>query len=254
VSFIEEQMMVKSPAELALIKESIRWANLAHTLLQRYTRPGVTETEASMRAQQEATFAMLDAIGPIYQAHSPFTNGVEVGYRGQIGRNAAIPHALANNITFQRGDILVSGASAPVWGYNSEVERTMVIGKPTAEQRRLFEHMLTLQEIAFSTLKPGLPCAEVDRAVRGYYEEHNLMRYWRHHSGHAIGLRYHEGPFLDLGDQTIILAGMVFTVEPGLYAAELGGFRHSDTVVVTEDGIEMLTYYPRDLDSLTIPA
>jgi Xaa-Pro aminopeptidase len=79
------------------------------------------------------------------------------------------------------------------------------------------------------------------------------MRYWRHHSGHAIGLRYHESPFLDLGDQTVMLPGMVFTVEPGLYAAELGGFRHSDTVLITDQGIEILTYYPRDLESLTIP-
>ena len=251
--FIEDQMMIKSPAEVALIKESIRWANLAHSLLQRYTCTGVTETEVSMRAQKEAAIAMLDAIGPVYQAQSPFSNGIEVGYRGQIGRNASIPHALANNITFRPGDILVTGANAPVWGYNSEVERTMVIGIANPEQKRLFEHMLALQETAFAVIKPGIPCSEVDRAVRGYYEEHKLMHYWRHHSGHAIGLRYHEGPFLDLGDQTLIQPGMVFTVEPGLYAPELGGFRHSDTVLVTADGIEMLTYYPRDLESLTIP-
>ena len=71
--------------------------------------------------------------------------------------------------------------------------------------------------------------------------------------GHTIGLRYREGPFLDRGDDTEILPGMVFTVEPGLYAAGLGGFRHSDTVAVTGDGVECLTYYPRDLESLTLP-
>ena len=93
---------------------------------------------------------------------------------------------------------------------------------------------------------------EVDKALRAYYETHDLLPYWKHHTGHAIGLRYHEGPFLDIGDQTIIEPGMVFTVEPGLYVPELGGFRHSDTVAITEDGIEMMTYYPRDLASLTI--
>lgn len=79
------------------------------------------------------------------------------------------------------------------------------------------------------------------------------MTCWKHHSGHCIGTRYHEGPFLDVGDRTVIQPGMVFTVEPGLYVPDLGGFRHSDTVAVTEDGIEVLTYYPQGLESLTIP-
>lgn len=253
-AFIEDEMMVKSPNELALIRESVKWGNLAHTLLQRYTCPGVTETEVSLRASMEATLTMLDSIGPIYRALSVFERGAGAGYRGQIGRNAAIPHALASNITFQVGDVLVTGANAPVWGYNSELERTMVIGKSSSEQATMFAHMLGLQDRALATLKPGIECADVDRVVRAYYEEHTLQPYWKHHVGHAIGLRYHEGPFLDLGDHTVLKPGMVFTIEPGLYVPELGGFRHSDTVVINEDGIEILTYYPRDLDSLTIPA
>jgi len=251
--FIEDQMMIKSPAELTLIRESVKWGHLAHVLLQRYTKVGVSETEASQRASFEANIIMLDTIGPIYQAQSPFSDGVGAGYRGQIGRNAAIPHALANNITFQRGDILVSGASAPVWGYNSELERTMVIGKATDKQKQMFDHMVALQDIGIRSLAPGVCCAEVDRQVRAYYEKNDLMQFWKHHVGHAIGMRYHEGPFLDLGDQTKIKAGMVFTVEPGIYLPDLGGFRHSDTVIITEEGQEVITYYPRDLDSLTIP-
>jgi Xaa-Pro aminopeptidase len=196
---------------------------------------------------------MLDAIGPIYRAQSPFSEGASAGYRGQIGRHAAIPHALASNIVFQASDVLVTGAGAPVWGYHSELERTMIIGPASDEQKRMFDHMLALQETAFDALRPGARCADVDRAVRAYYEENDLMPYWKHHVGHAIGLRYHEAPFLDLGDPTEIQPGMVFTVEPGLYVPELGGFRHSDTVLITDDGIEILTYYPRDLASLTIP-
>jgi Xaa-Pro dipeptidase len=253
-AFVEDQMAIKSRAEIELIRESAKWGNLAHVLLQRYTRPGLTETEVTQRATNEATLAMLDAIGPIYRAQNGFFDGASAGYRGQIGRNAAIPHALANNITFRTGDVLVTGASAPVWGYLSELERTMVIGEPSDEQRRLFDHMVALQDIAFGAIKPGARCSDVDRAVRAYYEEHGLWDYWKHHVGHAIGLRYHEGPFLDIGDDTEIRPGMVFTVEPGLYSADVGGFRHSDTVAVTGDGIEFLTYYPRDLESLTIPA
>jgi Xaa-Pro dipeptidase len=251
-AFIEDQMMVKSEAEVALIKESVKWGHLAHVLLQRYTKIGLTESEVSLRAGNEATLAMLDAIGPIYRAQSYFSSGAGAGYRGQIGRNAAIPHALANNITFQAGDVLVTGAGAAMWGYNSELERTMIIGPASDDQKRMFDHMVALQETAFATIQPGIPCSEVDKAVRAYYQKHDLMPYWKHHVGHAIGIRYHEAPFLDLGDHTQIQPGMVFTVEPGLYAPELGGFRHSDTVLVTEDGIEMLTYYPRDLESLTI--
>jgi Xaa-Pro dipeptidase len=251
--FVEDQMAVKSGAEIALIRESAKWGNLAHALLQRYTRPGLTETEVSWRAGAEATHAMLDAIGPIYRGQSLLFEGASAGYRGQIGRNAAIPHSLANNIVFQEGDVLVTGASAPVWGYLSELERTMVIGPPSPEQHELFEHVVALQDVAFEAIKPGALCSDVDRAVRAYYDEHDLWKYWKHHVGHCIGLRYHEGPFLDIGDDTEIKPGMVFTVEPGLYAAGLGGFRHSDTVAVTDDGIEFLTYYPRDLESLTLP-
>jgi Xaa-Pro aminopeptidase len=129
----------------------------------------------------------------------------------------------------------------------------MVIGHAKVEISQMFDHMLALQEIAFGIIRPGILCSDVDRAVRKYYENHSLMPYWKHHVGHAIGLRYHEGPFLDIGDQTEIKPGMIFTIEPGIYVPDLGGFRHSDTVVVTEDGLEILTYYPRDLISLTIP-
>lgn len=250
--FIEDLMMVKSERELSLIRESVKWGNLAHRLLQRYTKVGATETEVSMRATNEATLAMYDTLGHLYASYSMLGDGAGAGYRGQIGRNAAIPHALANNITFMPGDVLVTGASAPMWGYDSELERTMVMGKPSDEQTRMFEAMVGAQDTALAALKPGVECAEVDRAVRKYYEENDLMKYWKHHSGHTIGLRYHEGPFLDLGDHTVIKPGMVFTVEPGLYSPELGGFRHSDTVAITEEGIEMMTYYPRDLESLTI--
>ena len=207
-----------------------------------------------MRASQEATLALVDTLGHLYRAGSMYSQGARAGYRGQIGRHAAIPHAMAMNATFMAGDVLVTGASAAMWGYQAELERTMVIGPPSDEQRKLFDHMVAAQEVAFEALRPGATCSDVDHAVRRYYDAHDLMPYWKHHTGHGIGLRYHEGPFLDIGDHTVLQPGMVLTIEPGLYAAGLGGFRHSDTVVITEDGMELITYYPRDLESLTIPA
>jgi Xaa-Pro dipeptidase len=250
---VEDQMAVKSDAELALLRIACDWAGVAHRILQDITRPGVTETEVERRASAEATDRLLAALGTEWRAQSPWYSGVWAGYRGQIGRRAAIPHALPGNIVFEAGDVLVTEAIAPVWGYHSELERTMVLGRPTEQQRRLHEHMVALQDVAVSVLRAGTPCSEVDRRVRIYYDEHDLWPLWRHHSGHAIGLRYHEGPFLDRGDHTILRPGMVFTVEPGLYSDRVGGFRHSDTVAVTDDGVEWLTNYPRDLESLTLP-
>jgi Xaa-Pro aminopeptidase len=253
-SFVAHLMAIKSPAELALIRESVKWANLAHRLLQKYTCVGANEVEVSMRASNQARLALIDTLGVLYRSQDPFTDGPEAGYRGQIGRNAAIPHSLTTNATFLPGDVLVTGAGCPMWGYNSELERTMVIGEPSAEQDKYFGHMKEVQEVAFEALRPGTKCSDVDRAVSAYFEKNGLTPYWRHHSGHSIGLRYHEGPFLDSGDDTVLEPGMVFTVEPGLYVPALGGFRHSDTVVITNSGIEVLTYYPRDLPSLKIPA
>src|SRR5699024_9245704 len=105
-------------------------------------------------------------------------------------------------------------------------------------------------EIAVQTAKPGNPASSVEEAVLNYFKEEGVDQYALHHIGHSIGINHHEAPFFDLGDTSILKPNMVFTVEPGLYIKELGGFRHSDTIVITEDGAEYLTYYPRDLESL----
>jgi len=250
---IEGMMARKSPAELELIRESGRWCAYAHRLLQEYSRPGATEAQASLRAGSETTLAMLDALGRRYGGGLSSSSGASAGYRGQIGLRSAWAHAVAHNIEFQAGDVLVTETSAPIWGYNAELERALIIGPPTDEMRRLFDHTVAAQRVAFDAIRPGATCADVDRAVLGYFEQHDLLPYWRQHTGHAIGLRNHEAPFLDIGDQTRLEPGMVFTIEPGLYDPAVGGFRHSDTVAVTEGGMEMLTDYPIDIESLTLP-
>ena len=250
---IESAMARKSPAEVELIRQSARWCEHAHRLLQQYSVPGATEAEASLRAGYEATLAMLAALGPDYAGQLGSQDGATAGYRGQIGRRSAWAHAVAHNITFQSGDMLVTETAAPVWGYNAELERGMVIGTPTDEQRRLFDHVVAAQQAAFDAIRPGATCADVDQAVLDYFATHDILPLWRQHTGHAIGLRNHEAPFLDVGDPTPLEPGMVFTIEPGVYQEGLGGFRHSDTVVVTGDGLEILTDYPRDLESLIDP-
>jgi Xaa-Pro aminopeptidase len=250
---IEGMMARKSASEIALIRESARWCAHAHRLLQEYSRPGATEAEASLRAGREATLAMLEALGDAYGGGLSSSSGASAGYRGQIGLRSSWAHAVAHNIEFQAGDVLVTETSAPIWGYNAELERAMIIGPPTDEMRRLFDHTVAAQRAAFDAIRPGATCADVDGAVMRYFEQNDLLRYWRQHTGHGIGLRNHEAPFLDVGDHTPLEPGMVFTIEPGLYDSAIGGFRHSDTVVVTADGMDVLTDYPSDIDSLTLP-
>jgi Xaa-Pro aminopeptidase len=249
---VEDMIKVKSSEEIALIRESVRWGNLAHSLLQEYTKAGAVESEVSQRASFEATGAMVRTLGPEYRPLSWTSPGAHAGFRGQVGKQSAIPHAMTTNARIRRGDVLVTGAAATIGGYGSELERTMVMAPVGAEQRRFFDLMVGAQDAAFEAIKPGRPCADVDRAVRAFFERHDLMPYWRHHVGHALGMGIHEAPFFDIGDDTIMQPGMVFSVEPGIYIPDFAGFRHSDTVLVTETGMEMLTYYPRDLPSLTI--
>ncbi len=253
IACINRLMMVKSERELALMRESVKWGNLAFHLLQKYTRAGANEIDVGLRASAEATLAIINTLGPLYRSQSPLWDGASARFHGQVGRSSADPHALTTNATFMPGDIVGASSHAPIWGYSPEVERTMFIGAPSADQARYLAHTKALQEVAFDALRPGVKCSDVDRAVRSYYEANGLMPYWRHHTGHSTGLRNHEGPFLDSGDDTVLETGMVFSVEPGIYVPGLGGFRHADTVVITTGGVEIMTYYPRDLASLTNP-
>lgn len=249
---VEKMRMVKSPAEIELIKESACWGNLAHYLLQEYCAPGKTENEVAMRASQEATLTMMKTLGPLYTPQGQA--GAQAGFRGQIGENSALPHAVNINAVMEKGHNLVTGAAAGVGGYTSELERTMFLGNPSPQQRTYFGYMLEMMEAAFNAIRPGRPCAEVDQAVHEIYEKYEIWETWRHHTGHALGILGHEAPFFDIGDFTIMEPGMVFSVEPGIYLPGIGGFRHSDTVLVTEKGMELITYYPRDLKDLIIPA
>ena len=251
---LDRLMSVKSAEEIALLRESARWGQLAHELLQRYTAAGQTELEISERACREATEQMVATLGPAYRPHGWMSAGAYAGFRGQIGPHSAVPHALITNARIQPSDVLVTGATAGMAGYYSELERTMVVAPVSKDVEHFFSLMLGAQETALEALRPGRSCAEVDRAVRRFYEANDLMAYWRHHTGHAIGMGVpnHAAPYLDTGDATEIQPGMVFSIEPGIYVPGLGGFRHSDTVVVTESGPEPLTTYPRDLGSLTL--
>ena len=242
---------VKSEAELGFIKESCVWGNLAHRLMQQRLELGRSEIEISLDASVEASKTMVAALGPGYQQLANFF-GTPALAMFHAGANTSLPHGLASATGLRRGDILVTGAGADVGGYNSELERTMIIGEPTDEFTKHFDMMMTLQQTAFDALRPGRTLAEVEDEVGRVYADLGVQHMQRHHTGHSIGLDFHEAPFIDRGDPTVLEENMVFTIEPGLYVPGLGGFRHSDTVVIRAGGCERLTVYPRDLANLTV--
>lgn len=245
---------VKSSNEQRLIRESIRWGDVAHRLLQKYTAPGLYDFEIAVRASFEASMRAKLALGSKFKASRWGLLPVHAGFRGQVGEHSVYPHSISIERKIRRGDILGSGASADIAGYNSEVERNMFVGPPDRKTERFHEKALKMQDAALGALKPGGKCSDVDKAVRKFAKSEGLTEYLLHHSGHSIGLEGHEAPFLDVGDYTQVKPGMVFTVEPGIYVPKLGGFRHSDTVLVRRDSIEVMTHYPRDTKSLTVEA
>jgi Xaa-Pro dipeptidase len=247
---VESLRRVKSPAELACIQRSCEWADRAHSRMQAAIRTGRTEIECYAPAAVETLQEMIKAM-PGWRPRGYTDTGLTAMFVG--GRTTALPHGFVQGRGIQAGDVLVSGASADIDGYHSELERTMIVGDPSPEQERAFESMLALQERAIEVLRPGLPMAEVEREIMMLAGELGVRQHLRHHVGHSIGLEAHEAPFLDRGEEGVLEPGMVFTVEPGVDLASVVGFRHSDTVRITNDGCQVMTDYPRQLQDLIIP-
>lgn len=246
---ITDMREVKSEAEIDLIREASIWANYGHRLLQEKLEPGRRPVTISSEVEAEGTKVMLDTLGAQFEMTDwtapmmcKFTAG-DVTYE---------PHSVDQTNRIRRGDNIVSIIKPTIGGYTTELERTMFVGEPSSEQRDYFEIMVEAQDLAIETIAPGVEYAAVEEVLRDYYEEQGVAEYVKHHVGHNIGLEGHERPFLDVDYEGTIREGELYTVEPGFYVPGVGGFRHSDTVVVTDDGTEALTYYERDIDSLTV--
>ena len=264
-SWADRMRWEKTDAEVTCIRESVRWANLGHQYLVDFTAVGAHPITVSQRASMEASRVMLDTLGDRYAVRTRGVGPVHAGYIS--GRQTARPHGFTPNERLSEGDVIITGATANVDGYHSELERTMFLGDPSDEDEYYFELVCEAQEIAIDALGPDVPVDYVAHMVWEYFAEQGVSDLAQHHVGHNIGLGAHEPPYLDRGwanhcDDPVtdftrsdaeVGVGQVYTVEPGLYT-ETRGYRHSDTVLVTESGTETLTYCPRDIESNTIRA
>jgi len=252
VALIDDLRAIKSAAEIALMREACRWGDRAHRVMQDMVAVGAQELLVSHTASLQATREMLAELGDRYVPKS--REGLPANAMFIRGANTAHPHGLHQAGAVTAGDVLVTGAYGVVGGYESELERTMIVGEPDARFVQYFGAMMAAQQAGFDALRPGRTCAEAERDVRRFIrDELGMDDLVRHHTGHAFGLEGHEHPFLDLDDHSVIEPGMVFSIEPGLYVPGFAGFRHSDTVLVTEHGSERLSLYPRELEALTLP-
>lgn len=247
VEWVTDHRKEKSDVEIELMEESCKWGNLAHKKLAEYAEPGKHELWVAKRASLDASMSMLDALGDRYDSHLRGGFPAHAGFLS--GSNTWLPHGLTKNRELEYGDIIITGAAANVGGYTTELERTMFIGEAPEHHREFFHHMTEMQEIAIDTMGPGVLASEVDQAVHDYCKEQGLLDYTQHHTGHNVGLGVHERDFLDRGSDEVLEQGQFYTVEPALFVPDVAGYRHSDTILVTDDGTRSLTYYPKDLES-----
>ncbi|HRA48549.1 MAG TPA: Xaa-Pro peptidase family protein, partial [Thermomicrobiales bacterium] len=194
---IEYMQMINSPEEIELMREACKWGDLAQRRLQEFTAAGLSEIDIADKATVAASAEMTAALGRDFRPRTMGGSPAFAGFGGAIGVASSNPHALNNNAILQVGDTLITWGASSVWGYSGELERTMILGEPSAEQERFFNLMVDAQTLAIDALCAGQTCASVDREVLRFYAANDLMPYWRHHSGHAKSTLIHEAPFLD---------------------------------------------------------
>lgn len=166
------------------------------------------------------------------------------------GTNSANPHAVPTDRQLENGDLLVIDWGARSDGYCSDLTRTFAIGRIEPEFKRIYETVQQANAGGRTAGKPNLTAGEVDRASRQVIEKAGYGEYFTHRTGHGLGMDAHESPYIFAGNQLPLAAGMTYTVEPGIYLPERGGVRIEDDMVITPDGSESLSDFPRELSIL----
>jgi Xaa-Pro aminopeptidase len=249
---IDELRIVKSEAELSLLRMSAAWGDAAFSELRETIRPGLAPRMVGLEASIAVARRMTAELGPGYRPMSILL-GPPVRAVLNAGANTVYPHAIGSAGELREGDVLLGYGHSDVGGYIALQGRTLYLGDPGPRARELHGHAVTLFEATLDALRPGRPLAEIEAEIAALYDELGVAEWKRHHSAHGVGLQMHEPPFVDLGDPHDAVPGMVFAIMPALYVPGSGGFAVADTVVITETGCERLNGLPYDFDWLTLP-
>ncbi len=244
VDLVDEIRKVKSPFELNLIKKT---ANLSDESMEKIFK------NAYMGASVLEAFSLSKSIQTKMIKNKTFdpitTSLLTAVWPSPI---SSMPHSIPN-----LDDRLISGPNIAmsylrINGYAAECERTFFLGKPKKEEEDYFKHMMNARNQALHILKAGVKASDIDAEAKNYLIKSGFKSNLLHRTGHGIGLRNHEGPWIAEGNDEILKENMVISIEPGIYFEGVGGYRHSDTVLVKKDGYELLTKFPVELEDVTI--
>ncbi|WP_375765759.1 Xaa-Pro peptidase family protein [Archangium gephyra] len=243
---VEELRVVKSPAEVEMLRDAARYADLAVEKLLATSYYGVSELELFAQGRAVQLQIMKES------GYDVLTSSVLVG--SWPAPLSAQPHGVPTIADRLEVGPHIALAFLRVNGYAAECERTYFLSPPREEERSAFAAMMEARRRAFAMVRPGVGCAEIDAATKAFLHQEGLGNRLLHRTGHGFGLGNHEAPWVAEGSTDVLRENMLISIEPGIYLPGVGGIRHSDTVLVTREGYESLTRAPTDLASLTITA
>jgi Xaa-Pro dipeptidase len=229
-SYVQALRAVKDKQEIELMRKAGELTSEGMKAAYETVKPGAKECEVAA----EIEYAMRKRGG----GPTAFETIVA------SGACSAFPHGGCSERVIREGDLVVVDIGATFRFYCSDMTRTLVAGKPSQKQQKIYDIVKTAQETAFKTLKAGVPVADVDASARKVIEAAGYGEYFVHRLGHGVGLEVHEPPTLSQTSKETLAAGNVVTDEPGIYLPGYGGVRIEDTVLVQKDGAEKLTVGP----------
>jgi Xaa-Pro aminopeptidase len=224
---VEPLRLVKDAEELALMSQAALVGCQLFEHMLGFIRPGLEETEVAAELEHKAR--LLGAEG------MSFETIVASGMR------SALPHGRATSTRLPRKGFLTLDFGIILGGYCSDMTRTVHLGKPGNKERAAYEAVLEAQQAGVEAVRAGASCGEVDEAARGVLRKAGLAEAFSHSTGHGVGLEIHESPRIGAGQKTRLQAGMVITIEPGIYLPGEFGIRIEDMVAVTQTGGQVLT-------------
>ncbi len=227
-NLIEARRMVKSPAEIALIRRSVDANSAAFEAALRVIRPGRTK-ESDLAAEIDYRMRRLGAEKPAFETIVA------------AGARSALPHAQPTDKILGPNELLLIDMGATLAGYASDMTRVVSLGRAGSRIKKIYAAVLEAQLAAIDAVKPGVTADFVDGKARHALKKRGLDKAFVHSTGHGLGLEIHEPPRLGKKDKTRLQEGMTITIEPGAYLEGFGGVRIEDTVVVTKRGCEILT-------------